>query len=186
MADLVAIRFRDQASAEEALRRAGEAQKQHLVDLADAVIVSKDDAGKVTLKQSFNTVAAGAASGGMWGTLVGLIFLNPLLGLAVGAASGALGGYMTDFGIDDDMMKRMGQELPTGSSALFVLVRKVTPDKVLPELRELGGEVFHTSLSREQEARLREALSGEAARRMEAGEPLVDADIKEAQPRDVA
>ena len=81
---------------------------------------------------------------------------------------------MTDFGINDDMMKRMGQELPTGSSALFVLVRKATPDRVLPELRELGGEVFHTSLSQEEEDKLRSALSGEAQRRMEAGEPLVD------------
>ncbi|WGH78878.1 DUF1269 domain-containing protein [Jannaschia ovalis] len=174
MADLIAIRFQDQSRAEEALKKAGEAQKQHLVDLADAVIVSKDTDGRVTLKQSFNTVAAGATTGGMWGTLIGLVFLNPLLGLAVGAASGALSGYLTDFGINDDMMKRMGQELPDGSSALFVLVRKATPDRVLPELRELGGEVFHTSLSREQEDRLREALSGEAERRMSRGEPLVD------------
>jgi uncharacterized membrane protein len=180
MADLVAIRFEDKSRAEEALAKAAEAQKQHLVDLADAVIVSKDETGKVTLKQSFNTTAAGAASGGMWGTLIGLVFLNPLLGLAVGAASGALSGYLTDYGINDDMMKRMGQELPTGSSALFVLVRKVTPDRILPELRDLGGEVFHSSLSREQEDRLREALSGEAARRMEQGEPLVDGEVEEA------
>ena len=138
MADLVAIRFKDPARAEEALRQAAEAQKNYTLDLADAVIVSKTEDGKVTLKQSFNTVAAGAASGGMWGTLIGLIFLNPLLGLAVGAASGALGGYMTDFGINDDMMKNMGQELQPGESALFVLVRKSTPDRVVPALREIG------------------------------------------------
>lgn len=179
MADLVAIRFKDSSRAEEALRQASEAQKSHILDLADAVIVSKDDAGKVTLKQSFNTVAAGAASGGMWGTLIGLLFLNPLLGLAAGAASGALTGYMTDFGINDDMMKRMGQELQPGESALFVLVRKSTPDRVIPALRELEGEVFHTSLSHDQEEKLREALRGEAERRMDAGEPLVRADVAE-------
>ena len=179
MSDLIAIRFSDQSRAEEALQKAAEAQKQHLIDLADAVIVSRDGAGKVSLKQSFNTTAAGAATGGLWGTLIGLVFLNPLLGLAVGAASGALSGYMTDFGIDDDMMKRMGQELPAGSSALFVLVRKATPDKILPELRDLGGEVFHTSLSDREEQALREALSGEAARRIDRGEPLVNGNVDE-------
>jgi uncharacterized membrane protein len=179
MADLVAIRFPDQSRAEEALRKAAEAQKQHLVDLADAVIVSRDEAGKVTLKQSFNTVAAGAASGGMWGTLVGLIFLNPLLGLAVGASAGALSGYMTDFGINDDMMRSMGEELEPGSSALFVLVRKATPDKVVPELRALGGELLHSSLSHADEEKLREALRGEAERRIDEGRPLVEAEVEE-------
>ena len=173
MADLVAIRFKDPARAEEALAQAAEAQKQHTLDLADAVIVSKDEDGRVTLKQSFDTVAVGAASGGLWGTLIGLIFLNPLLGLAVGAASGALGGYMTDFGIDDEMMRRMGQELEAGESALFVLVRKSTPDRVIPVLRSLQGEVLHTSLSHEQEQKLRDALRGEAERRVDAGEPLM-------------
>ena len=174
MADLVAIRFKDPSRAEDALRQAAEAQKEHVLDLADAVIVSKDPNGKVTLKQSVNTTAIGAASGGMWGTLIGLVFLNPLLGLAVGAASGALSGYMTDFGIDDGMMTRMGQELQPGESALFVLVRKSTPDRILPALRELEGEVFHSSLSRDQEDKLRDALRGEAERRVDAGEPLSD------------
>ena len=171
--DLVAIRFKDPARAEEALRQAATAQKQHTLDLADAVIVSKSADGKVVLKQSFNTVAAGAASGGLWGTLIGLVFLNPLLGLAVGAASGALGGYLTDFGIDDDMMRGMGRKLEAGESALFVLVRKSTPDRVVPVLRELEGEVFHTSLSRDEEDRLRDALRGEAERRVDAGEAIV-------------
>lgn len=180
MSDLVAIRFADQSRAEEALRKAGEAQKQHLIDLADAVIVSRDANGKVSLKQSFNTTAAGAASGGLWGTLIGLVFLNPLLGLAVGAASGALSGYMTDFGINDDMMKKMGEKLQPGESALFVLVRKSTPDRVIPVLRSLEGEVFHTSLSRDDEDRLRDALRGEAERRVDAGERLVDAEVETA------
>lgn len=179
MADLVAIRFKSADRAEEALRGAAEAQKEHVLDLADAVIVSRDPSGRVTLKQSFPTVAAGAASGGLWGTLIGLVFLNPLLGLAAGAASGALSGWLTDYGINDDMMKRMGQKLEPGESALFVLVRKSTPDRVVPALRELEGEVFHTSLSRADEERLREALRGEAERRMEAGEPLVSDAVEE-------
>lgn len=183
MADLVAIRFKDQSRAEEALRRAAEAQKEHLVDLADAVIVSRDDQGRVVLKQSFNTVAVGAAGGGMWGTLIGLVFLNPLLGLAVGAASGALSGYLTDYGINDEMMKNMGEKLEPGQSALFVLVRKSTPDKVIPALRELEGELFHSSLSNADEERLREALRQEAERRVDAGEPLIDEGAPEEAPK---
>ena len=185
MSDLIAIAFDDKETAQEALTRAARLQKEHLVDLADAVIVTKDEAGKVSLQQSFNTTAAGAASGGLWGTLVGMMFLNPLLGLAVGAASGALSGYLTDLGIDDGFMKETGRELTPGSSALFVLVRRSTPDRVLPEMRELGGRVFHTSLSREQEARLRDALEGEARRRVEAGEPMVDAGLARARDDDL-
>ena len=178
MADLIAITFDSKDKAETALKRAAEMQKQHLIDLGDAVIVSRDENGKVSLRQSTNLVAVGAASGGVWGTLIGLLFLNPLLGLAVGAASGALGGFFTDIGINDDFMKRMGQELQPGTSALFALVRKSTPDRVLPEVKKLGGTVFTTSLSQEEERQLRDALEGEAQRRFSAAEP----DRKESEP----
>ena len=181
MSDLIAIAFDSKDKAQEALNRAMQMQKQHLVDLGDAVIVSKDENGKVHLQQLMNMTAAGAASGGLWGSLIGLLFLNPLLGLAAGAASGALMGSLTDVGINDQFMKEMGEELQPGTSALFVLVRKSTPDKVLPEVRELGGKVFTTSLSKEQEQKLREALEGEAKRRVEAGEPLVAREQVEAQ-----
>ena len=87
MSDLVAIAFSSKEKAQQALQRAVEMQKQHLVDLGDAVIVTKDENGKVNLQQSINTTAMGAASGGLWGALIGMLFLNPLLGLAVGAAS---------------------------------------------------------------------------------------------------
>ena len=178
MSDLIAISFDSKEKAQQALDRAREMQKQHLLDLADAVIVTRDENGKVRLQQSLNLTAAGAASGGMWGTLVGLLFLNPLVGLAVGAASGALAGSLQDYGINDQFMKDMGNELRPGTSALFVLVRKSTPDRVLPELRELGGRVFTTSLSKNDERRLREALEGEVRRRMDAGEPLVDEAVR--------
>lgn len=181
MSDLIAIAFDSKDKAQQALARAVAMQKEHLLDLGDAVIVTKDEQGRVGLQQSVNTTAMGAAQGGLWGTLIGMLFLNPLLGLAVGAASGALGGYLTDIGIDDGFMKEMGEKLTPGTSALFVLVRKSTPDRVLPELRELGGQVFHTSLSREQEDKLREALEGEARRRANAGEPMVDAEMKQAR-----
>lgn len=184
MSDLIAIAFDNKEKAQQALTRASEMRKQHLIDLGDAVIVSKDENGKVNLQQSINMTAAGAATGGLWGSLIGLLFLNPILGLAVGAASGALGGYLTDVGIDDGFMKQMGEELQPGTSALFVLVRKSTPDRVLPELRELGGKVFTTSLSRENEQKLRDALEGEARRRVETGESMVDEEIKKEHDAD--
>jgi uncharacterized membrane protein len=103
--------------------------------------------------------AAGAVSGGFWGTLIGLIFLNPLLGLALGASSGAVSGALTDVGLDDKFMKSLAETLNNGSSVLFVLVRKATPDKVLEELEGTGGKIIKTSLSHEDESKLQAALN---------------------------
>ena len=92
--------------------------------------------------------------------LIGLIFLNPLLGAAVGATAGAFSGRATDIGVNDQVMKDMAQSLKNGSSALFVLVRKATVDKVLDGLKSFAGKgkVLQTSLSKDDEASLREAL----------------------------
>jgi uncharacterized membrane protein len=120
----------------------------------------------VHLKQAVNLTRVGATTGGlqgaMWGTLIGLLFLNPLIGMvtgaALGAGSGALAGALSDYGIDDAFIRSVGSTIEPGSSALFVLVRSVTADKVLPELHSFEGTVLRTSLSNEQEARLRQAL----------------------------
>jgi len=101
----------------------------------------------------------GAVSGGFWGCLIGLIFLNPLLGMAMGAAAGAVSGALRDVGIDDEFMKELANGLPPRSSALFVLVRKATPDRVLDEVRGSGGKILKTSLSHEDAATLQAALS---------------------------
>ena len=97
-------------------------------------------------------------TGGFWGTLIGLIFLHPLFGLALGAAAGAFAGALTDIGIDDKFMKELSQRVRPGSSVLFVLVRQATPDRVLDEMERLEGRVLHTSLSHEDEQRLRAAI----------------------------
>lgn len=94
----------------------------------------------------------------MWGTLIGILFLNPLLGLAAGAGAGALSGYLTDVGIDDKFVKSAADALQPGQAALCVLVRKVTADKVLPEMAQFGGTVLRSNLTEEQEKKLREAL----------------------------
>jgi uncharacterized membrane protein len=108
---------------------------------------------------------SGGSSGALWGGLVGLLFLNPLAGMVigagVGAGTGALAGRLSDYGIDDDFIRSLGGTIKPDTSALFLLVRKVTADKVLERLRAEGirGEVLKTSLSNEQEGALRKALS---------------------------
>jgi len=123
------------------------------------VVAVKDAKGKVKLNQAINLTAAGAVGGGFWGSLIGLIFLNPLLGAAVGAAAGAASGALTDVGINDKFMKDLAAAMNPDSSALFVLVRKATPDKVLAELQGSGGKVLKTSLSHDDEAKLQAAMS---------------------------
>jgi uncharacterized membrane protein len=160
MSTLVVIGYENPFTAEEVRLKLRKLQSEYLLDIEDAVVAVKDSAGKIKLNQAVNLTAAGAVSGGFWGSLIGLIFLNPLLGLAVGASAGAVSGALADIGINDDFMKELASTLKPNSSALFVLVRKVTPDKVLEELAGTGGTVLKTSLSHENEARLQAALSG--------------------------
>ncbi len=159
MSTLVAIGYDDPYKAEEVRLKLRKMQKDYLIDLGDAVVAVKDEQGKVKLHQAVNMTAAGAASGGFWGALIGLMFLNPLLGLAVGAAAGAASGALTDVGINDAFMKELAATLKPGSSVLFVLVRKATPDKVLEEIKGTGGKILKTSLSHEDEAKLQAAIS---------------------------
>jgi uncharacterized membrane protein len=159
MADLIVIEYDDMHTAEEVRLKLQKLQRGYLIDMEDAVVAVKDENGKVKLNQIHNLTAAGAVSGGFWGALVGLIFLNPLIGIAAGTAAGAISGALTDVGINDDFMKNMAGGFKNGTSALFVLVRRVTPDKVLDELRGSGGKVLQTSLTHEQESKLQEALS---------------------------
>jgi uncharacterized membrane protein len=159
MSTLVIIGYDNQFKAEEVRLMLQKMQKDYLIDLEDAVVAVKDEKGKIKLQQMYHLTAASAVSGGFWGSLIGLIFLNPLFGLAVGAAAGAVSGALTDVGIDDKFMKELANSLNPGSSALFVLCRKATPDKVLEELKGTGGKILKTSLSHDDEAKLQAALS---------------------------
>ncbi|MCA1491078.1 DUF1269 domain-containing protein [Sinorhizobium alkalisoli] len=166
MSDLIVIGFDSTEEADKVLLKLSSLRKEYLIDLEDAVVVVRDADGKVHLKQSFNLTAAGATSGllsgSLWGGLVGLLFLNPLAGFAIGGAlgagAGALSGSLVDYGIDDNFIKSLGNTIPNNSSALFILVRKVQPEKVLAELSGLRGRVLKTSLSPEQEQKLQAAL----------------------------
>ena len=160
MSDLIAIVYPSEARAEEMRQKIFSLQKEYVIEIGDAVIAVKQEDGTVKLNQLLNTTAAGALSGGFWGTLIGMIFLMPIFGAAIGAASGALGGALTDFGINDDFMKDLATSLQPGSAALFVLVRKMTDDKVLDAVRGTGGVVLKTSLDHTKEQALRDALAG--------------------------
>lgn len=170
MSELIVVGFDSPTEADRVLGELVRMKKEYLVDLEDAVVAVRDGDGKVNLKQSINLTAVGAASGGLsgalWGSLVGLLFLNPLAGLAigglVGAGTGAISGSMTDYGIDDGLIKSLADTIPPDSSALFVLVRKVQPEKVLAELKGVQGRVLRSSLSPEQEKRLSQAISSGA------------------------
>ena len=159
MSNLVVIAFPTEAKAEEVRQKLFAMQKEYLIELDDAVVATKDAQGRIKLNQLISTTAAGAVSGTFWGALIGLIFLMPLVGAAMGAASGALGGALTDLGINDKWMKETAAAIQPGTAALFVLVRKVTADKVLERLKGEGGTVMKTSLDHTKEAALQAALA---------------------------
>ena len=159
MSNLVVVAYPDEYRAAEVLAALRRLQKQYLVDLDDACYVTKDAHGKLKLQQNTNLAGSGAALGGMWGLLIGLLFFVPFIGLAIGAGLGALTGKLSDYGIDDQFAKQLGATMQPNSSAIFMLVRRSTPDKVIPELAPYGGTILQTSLPKETEAKLQEALN---------------------------
>ncbi len=149
MSDLIVIAFDDQSTAFDLRAELVRLQKDYLLEMEDVVVVTRNSDGAVQLHQPVNLTAVGAAGGGMWGALIGLLFLNPLLGAALGAGAGALSGAFSDIGINDDFMKEVGQTLQPGGSAVFILSRKMTADKVLERLGTFRakGRVLQSSLS---------------------------------------
>jgi uncharacterized membrane protein len=142
MSHLIAVAFDDEFKAEEVRSQLLRLQQSYLVDLEDAVVAVRGPDDKIRLRQLHSVTTAGIISGGFWGTLIGLIFLHPLFGLAVGAAAGAVTGALTDVGINDDFMKQLAKHVAPGSSVLFVLLRRATLDKLLEHLNQFEGTVF--------------------------------------------
>lgn len=158
MAHLVVLGFDSKAKAEEVFNLGGELAREELVDLDDAALAWRDDKGKIKIQQAMPLTGAGATSGTLWGTLIGLLFLAPVAGLAVGAAAGAAAGKLSDAGINDDVIKRIAETLQPGRAAVFALVRSSTPDRVREALHPYHPEVIHTSLTKNDEAELVQAL----------------------------
>jgi uncharacterized membrane protein len=158
MSTLVVLKFDSVEGARQMRDRLLELQKQQLLQVDDAAIMSKDANSKPKLEQLHNLAGAGALGGAFWGMLFGLLFFIPIFGLAVGAAAGAIAGSMSDVGIDDKFIKQVGESITPGTAALFLLVSNVTVDKVLDQIKDMKFEVLQTNLSHEQEDQLRGAL----------------------------
>jgi len=161
VSDLVAIAYPDLATARQVTSNIGEAQKAHLIELEDLVIVEKRSDGKIKLHQP-SLAGVGAAGGALWGGLIGLIFFMPLLGMAIGAASGAAAGALSDAGVDDNFLKDLGAKLENGGAAVIGLVRQANMEKILSEVK-IPGEVIQTSLTSDQETALKDPLAGAGA-----------------------
>lgn len=169
MSSLVVVGFPTVEEAEQVRQELVDIQREQLISLEDAVVVEHDSKGQVHLRQALNLTTAGALGGGFWGSLVGLLFLNPLLGAAIGAGIGAASGSMSDLGINDGFMRELGETLPQGSAALCVLLRDSTPDRVIERLRKHAphARLLRTNLSHTDEERLRQLLE-QASKQAEA------------------
>jgi uncharacterized membrane protein len=158
MSTLVAIAYPDRTTAEQVRQELIQATKEHLVRLEDAVVVDCDADGKIKLHQARSTAGVGAVGGAAWGGLIGLLFLAPLFGMAIGAASGAIAGKMSDTGVNDSFMRELGAKLQPGTAALIALGSTEARDKLMERISPYGGDVIQTSLDSEDEERLRMAL----------------------------
>jgi uncharacterized membrane protein len=162
MATLTVWKFDSATGAREALDKLAGVQKQHLIEVLDAALVEwPEGKKKPKTRQVHDLTAAGALSGAFWGMLFGFIFFVPFFGMALGAAMGALSGHFADFGIDDDFIKSVRQEITEGTSALFLLTGAVTLDKVEEQLKGQIGTLIKSNLTHEQEAKLREGFGEE-------------------------
>ena len=158
MSELIVIGYPTAVKAEEVRQKLLEMQGEYMVDLADAVVATVDQKGRIKLNQLVHPWAIGASAGSFWGLLVGLLFLHPLLGVIVGASAGLITGALSDYGLNDAFMKKVATVLQPGQAALFVFARHVTGDKVVNALAPFGGTVIRTNLNTTDEQRLRDAL----------------------------
>ena len=154
MSTLAVFTFRDETGAEQMSDKLLGLQKPRLLSLADATVVVRRQDGKVKVKQAVSLVGAGALGGAFWGMFIGLLFYAPWLGLVSGALSGAL----NDTGVDNKFITEVAAKIEPGHSALFLLVESWTEDKVMDEIKDLNAEVLQTSLSKEDEAKLKAAF----------------------------
>jgi uncharacterized membrane protein len=161
MSDLIVLAFDNETGAVEMRDKLVQLQKQHIITLEDAAVVVRKQDGKVKVKQAVSLVGQGALGGAFWGLLIGIIFWMPWLGMAFGALGGAISGGLTDIGVDDNFIKEVGDTIEPGHSALFLLVRESTPDKLKGELEQFEAKVLQTSLSNEDEAKLRALFGAE-------------------------
>lgn len=160
MADLIAIGYDDETTAAQAADEARRLTDELIIQPDAIATIVRDQEGKYHVSTSHNPVAGGTAWGLFWGFFFGLLFFVPVFGMAVGAGLGALFGKIEKSGIDKEFQQQVRDMLKPGTSALFLVVEKVTPDKAVEALSKYGGTVLKSSLSKQTEHDLQEALHG--------------------------
>jgi uncharacterized membrane protein len=163
MADLIAIGYPDEATAEAAAEEARRLAKDLIIQPDAIAVIVRDKEGEYHVHTSHHLVGGGATWGMFWGLLFGLLFFIPVLGMAIGAGMGALMGKLTKTSIDKQFQEQVRDMIKPGTSALFLMLEKVTPDKAVDAMSKYGGTVLKTSLSKDDEKELQDALHGEAA-----------------------
>ncbi|MBA3042543.1 MAG: DUF1269 domain-containing protein [Alphaproteobacteria bacterium] len=158
MSELIVIGYPNSQKAEEARATLFQLAKEYLVEVKDAVVAEADDKGQIRLNQMVSMWSIGASGGAFWGLLAGMLFLNPLVGVAAGAGAGALAGALTDYGINDNFMKDVAGVLQPGQAALFILADRAASDKVIDRLSGHGGSIIRTNLDTSKEQELRAAF----------------------------
>ena len=161
MATLVAIGYPDQGTAEQARETVAGLEQDLIIQAEQVAAISRDLEGKYHVHTTHGGASAGGGAlwGGFWGMLFGLLFFIPFAGLAIGAGMGALFGHFGEKGIDKAFQQQVRDYLKPGTSALFMVIDQVTPDKAVAALSQYGGTVIRTSLSDEDTKRLEEALN---------------------------
>jgi uncharacterized membrane protein len=163
MADLIAIGYPDEATAEAAAEEARRLAHDLIIEPDAIAVIVRDADGKYHVHTSHHFVGSGATWGMFWGLLFGVLFFVPVIGIGIGAGLGALMGKVTKSGVDKAFQDQVRAMLTPGTSALFLMVEKVTPDKAVEAMSKFGGTVLKSSLSKEGEKELQDALHGGAA-----------------------
>jgi uncharacterized membrane protein len=163
MSDLIAIGYPDETTADAAADEARRLAQDLIIEPDAIAAIIRDGDGKYHVHTSHHPVGAGTSWGMFWGLLFGVLFFVPVIGIAVGAGLGALLGKVTKSGIDRQFQDQVRGMLKPGTSALFLMVEKVTPDKAVEAMSRYGGTVLKTSLSKQGEQELQDALHGGTA-----------------------
>jgi uncharacterized membrane protein len=163
MSTLVAIGYPDETTATAAAEEAQRLAKDLIIQPDAIAAIHRDADGRFHVHTNHQPVGGGATWGMFWGLLFGMIFFVPFLGMAVGAGLGALMGKVAKSGIDKGFQDQVRDLVQPGTSALFLVLEKATPDKAIDALSRFGGTVLKSSLSKQAEADLQDALHGEQA-----------------------
>jgi uncharacterized membrane protein len=158
MSELIVIGYPDETTAKKVLDEAFELEKEYLIDLEEAAVVVRDTNGRLRVTTVDHLTERAALGGLFWGALIGMLFLVPLFGAALGGLYGAAFGKLGDLGLKEEFKKQVGDLVQPGTSALMFVERKMTADKVLDEIAPYGGTILRSSLDHDAEEHMQEAL----------------------------